>query len=474
MGSRLHKAIIIFMLLCLFVGVFLRFIYPYGFEFKEDEANALILANQAIKSHIIPLQGLISSLNIPNPPFLIYSIIPFTYIFSGAIFITYLFVIANLVAMFITFFFVRRYFSKRASLYTLCFYAVSTWALIMSRKIWAQSLLPLFSISVLFSVFLFMEKKRFFYSVLASLFASFAFGMHYSGAVLVFMTFIYGYFVSRGLRKKYFSGLFLGYACSLVLWYPFLVHFFDLLKNNAVHVRGAGFSLFNIKAIAYPLAYVSNWSINDLLSIEGGTAFRKFLGIPLFALFHVFSITLVFLYAYSLYRAFKEKETKYKLILISVILPSCVLLFTKAVFVFYFIVATPSIFILMGSAFEFMRNRHQIIIAVSIFFLLVFNFLLLLFLNNAEYYHGNIKVPIGRTYELKNYIKDHIDCPRLNYVDKEVPVYVSYVLNRTSYKCSDKKKDKKNIYISFAVEGKGEDFRYPNTQKIGPYKLGWE
>ena len=134
-------------------------------EFKHDEAANSYLAARFIYNGLFPKTGIMSSVNILNPPFFIYLLtIPFAVSRNpviAAVFIALL----NTAAVFFCFIFCRRFFNQRIGLIASLLLAVNPWAVMFSRKIWNQDVLTPFIILFLFSVYkvMFESKKDYIY-----------------------------------------------------------------------------------------------------------------------------------------------------------------------------------------------------------------------------------------------------------------------------------------------------------------------
>jgi 4-amino-4-deoxy-L-arabinose transferase-like glycosyltransferase len=146
-------------ILCL-AGV-LRLGAPGISEFKRDEGNMTLRALDLVNGRDFPLLGLSSSVSIPNPPISVYLFaIPYALdhdpraatLFVGAL---------NGIAVGLAWGFARRYYGPSAAVVAGLLYAAGPWAVIYSRKIWAQDLLPPFMIAVIWTGVLgFGERKR--------------------------------------------------------------------------------------------------------------------------------------------------------------------------------------------------------------------------------------------------------------------------------------------------------------------------
>jgi hypothetical protein len=137
--------------LILLVAAILRLGAPGITEFKRDEGNLAQLALDMAHGRSLPLLGLSSSVNVPNPPISVYLFaVPF--VFSDSPIPATLFVGAlNVIAVGLAWALARRYYGPGAAITAGVLYAASPWAVIYSRKIWAQDLLPPFVVATVFT-----------------------------------------------------------------------------------------------------------------------------------------------------------------------------------------------------------------------------------------------------------------------------------------------------------------------------------
>lgn len=168
----------------LLVGVWLRFSRLDLLEFKGDEAMALHLASKLVQGSGPVWAGLMSSVKVTNPPLFIYVLAPLVWISSDPVFISVCIAALNLVAVVVCWHVGRKYFGRVAGLVAGGLFAVSPWAVIYSRKIWAQDLVPVFVVGTLWAllalVFEGRRKATFWVLVLPLCLTQ----IHFSGAAL--------------------------------------------------------------------------------------------------------------------------------------------------------------------------------------------------------------------------------------------------------------------------------------------------
>jgi 4-amino-4-deoxy-L-arabinose transferase-like glycosyltransferase len=134
------------------VAAFLRFSHLGLLEFQGDEAYAANLALEFVKHGKLPLAGLMSSVGVTNPPLFIYLLIPMFAINSNPVFVSACIALLSLAAVVACWHIGRKYYGTVAGLVAAGFFAVSPWAVIYSRKIWAQDFVPVFATGALWAL----------------------------------------------------------------------------------------------------------------------------------------------------------------------------------------------------------------------------------------------------------------------------------------------------------------------------------
>ncbi|HVW20522.1 MAG TPA: glycosyltransferase family 39 protein [Opitutaceae bacterium] len=129
-------------------------------EFKSDEAQACQLALQIAAHEHFPLTGLQASVGVPNPPLFVYLLALPLGLSADPVAAAAAIACANVAAVWICFLVGRRYFSAWSGLAAAALYALSPWAVVFSRKIWAQDLLPVFAGLFLLEAHAFIVERR--------------------------------------------------------------------------------------------------------------------------------------------------------------------------------------------------------------------------------------------------------------------------------------------------------------------------
>lgn len=145
----------------LLLAAFLRLYDPTVVEFKRDEANLSQLGWDMARGRAFYLLGIDSSVGIRNPPISVY-ITAIPYLFTSDPTWTTAFVaLLNVIAVGLLYGMTRRYYGVTAAFICAGLFAATPWAVIFSRKIWAQDMLAPFIVLTVWTAILgFLEGKR--------------------------------------------------------------------------------------------------------------------------------------------------------------------------------------------------------------------------------------------------------------------------------------------------------------------------
>jgi hypothetical protein len=239
-------------------------------EFKGDEAVACRLA-LAVVDHLrgaapagqpFPLVGLLSSVGVPNPPLFIYLLALPLALWRDPLAAAGTIALANVAAVGLCYLIGRRYFSPFVALAAAALYALAPWAVIFSRKIWAQDLLPVFLAGFLLAAHAFLVERRPRALVWLLALAAGAMQLHFSALILAGV--LAGLLVA-GRTAIRGSWLALGAAAALALGAPYFLHL--------VRTHGGDFSHLgawrNESARLVAADQRMNWALRFPLSVSG-------------------------------------------------------------------------------------------------------------------------------------------------------------------------------------------------------------
>jgi hypothetical protein len=273
------------------VGAFLRFSHLDLLEFQGDEAFAAQLALGFVTHGKLPLAGLMSSVGVTNPPLFSYLLIPMFAISENPVVVSCCIATLGLAAVVMTWHIGRKYYGLVAGLVASALFAVSPWAVIYSRKIWAQDFVPVFATATMWAVHALCVGKRqkaVFWCVLLLLCVV---QIHYSGVALTVGVLVILAWLRPRVDWRFAAG---GLVVALVTMIPYFkfqqAHGWADFKQAVNAVGGgqqweqlhgvtthpvSGYRLPSKQNISYALAIMNGGRIEDVLGIAAGKEFDR-------------------------------------------------------------------------------------------------------------------------------------------------------------------------------------------------------
>jgi len=142
------------------VGAWLRFQHLELLEFKGDEAFAANRALEFVRGGKLPTSGLMSSVGVPNPPLFCWLLIPMFFITSSIAGVCGMIAGLGLAAVVATWWIGRKYYGPWTGLVAAALFATAPWAVIYSRKIWAQDFVPVFATATMWAAHVLVLGKK--------------------------------------------------------------------------------------------------------------------------------------------------------------------------------------------------------------------------------------------------------------------------------------------------------------------------
>ncbi len=337
----------------LLAGV-LRMAAPGLTEFKADEARLLSLAYDMAQGELA-LRGISSSVGVPNFPASVWlyalpvSIWPHPYaatVFTGLL---------STLTVALCYWLVRRYWGITAAFTATLLYAVSPWAIIFSRKIWAQNLLPLLVMGWAIGAALALVEKRPRYIWLHFVCLALAVQVHLAAIALVPATLLFLVIFRRSVRWR---DLLIGAFLAALTVVPFALYLLrnqnpaDLLAGAAGTEASGGLSLDSLR-------YTIMISLGmETHALTGGEAFQQYLAlVPDLTIVHLLWGLLIlaglFYLAWAAWKRWPRPPAQVGLIvLIWSLMPALIFLWQwTPVFLHYFIAVLPAPYIAAGAVF---------------------------------------------------------------------------------------------------------------------------
>ncbi|MBI5670388.1 MAG: glycosyltransferase family 39 protein [Chloroflexi bacterium] len=224
------------LLLILLVAALLRLGEPGIVEFRHDEAMLSLLAQDMAAGRTFPLTGIPSSVGIPNPPASVY-VMALPYAFGADPQAATLFVAAmNVLGVGLLWLIAHRYVGRTVALVAGLVYAASPWAVLYSRKLWAQDFhTPLVLLAVLLGLHGFVEGKRW-AQVLCLPVLIFALQIHFAAWALLP---VFGVLLWLGRRNVSLPALLVSIVLAVLTLVPFLLGLSQTLQADPNRITSA-------------------------------------------------------------------------------------------------------------------------------------------------------------------------------------------------------------------------------------------
>jgi hypothetical protein len=202
------------------VAAWLRLRHLGLVEFKFDEMTAVGLARRLLDGHL-PTVGLRSSVGAMNPPFFIYAMALPLSVRDDPLVATGFVAVCAAVAVGLTYVVLRPRFGALPALGAAALFATGPWAVLYGRKIWGQDLMPIFTVGLLWSLFVVLERRRTRVVVLAPVFGCLVFQLGFSAVALVVPAALV--LLYRG-REVHWPAFGVGVVVAVLLLGPWLGH----------------------------------------------------------------------------------------------------------------------------------------------------------------------------------------------------------------------------------------------------------
>jgi 4-amino-4-deoxy-L-arabinose transferase-like glycosyltransferase len=246
-------------------------------EYHDDQAIALRIAHDILHGDIRTV-GLTSSSGAANPPLYVYIVAVVAGIHGGVLFATASVAVLSVVAIALTYVVVRRRFGGAVALITTALFATAPWAVLFGRHLWQQDYLPLVTVSLLWSLFVVLERDRTRVALLVPVFFVIAIQLNLSAVAL--LPPIVALLAYRA-RDVDWRALIAGAAVGVVLLGSWLAHNakhgfrdFRLIVSNGRGHHGGAAGTGTIEAARQTIHLVSaeGWSFLTGAQHQGGAA----------------------------------------------------------------------------------------------------------------------------------------------------------------------------------------------------------
>ncbi|MBP6469064.1 MAG: glycosyltransferase family 39 protein [Chloroflexi bacterium] len=252
------------------VTAVLRLAYPGLTEFKADEARLLALALDMADGRLA-LRGISSSVGFPNFPMSVWiyalPLLIWPHVYAATLFTGLL----NSLAVLAGYWLVRRYWGAQAAIAATLLFAVSPWAIIFSRKIWAQNLLPLFVMGWAIGAALAFVEKRPRWLWLHLLCVGVAVQIHLAAMALIPATLL---FLLVFRRRVVWRDVAVGGVLAALTAVPFLIYLWQ--NRDQIHLPAGSETAVGWSLDAFRYAWLISRGA-EIHSLAGPDAFQAYL-----------------------------------------------------------------------------------------------------------------------------------------------------------------------------------------------------
>lgn len=327
-------------------------------EFKADEAINFFLASRPLFGHPFPPGGTVSSIGILNPPLFNYLLFPFVLISTDPRIVSFFIGLINSLAIGLLFLLVKRYYGLSIALITSLLFAFSPWAILFSRKIWAQDIIVPFFILLLIALHKIIIDKKTLYWILYVVSSLFLLQIHQS---TIFFLLLLTIFLLLGKPKIQYKFVLIGFVLGIIPLLPYIVFqltsgCFDCGQFLTARERLA--PQFNYSIFFRPFQIMNQGNFHSIL---GGDTFTFAQRFPT-----IYSFRLLFYGEYLLLPIgiflFWKRFPNLRFLVYSVfLLPLVYFLFRIDPQMHYFVIITPLLFIFLGTAiWSFMEFKNML------------------------------------------------------------------------------------------------------------------
>lgn len=242
--------------------------------YYNDQAVALRIAHDILHGDIRTV-GLTSSSGASNPPLYVYIVAVVVAIRDGMLFASATVAVLSVVAIALAYVVIRRRFGGTVALVTTALFATAPWAVLYGRFLWQQNYLPLVTVSLLWSLFVVLERDRTRVALLVPVLFVIAVQLNLSAIALIIPI---GVLIAYRARHVDWRAVIAGAAVGVVLISPWLAHNakhgfrdFRLIAGNG-RGHGGAIGTGTIEAIRVTFHQVSagGWSFLTGAQHQGG------------------------------------------------------------------------------------------------------------------------------------------------------------------------------------------------------------
>ncbi|HVB76108.1 MAG TPA: glycosyltransferase family 39 protein [Ktedonobacteraceae bacterium] len=198
-------------------------------EFDQDQAIVFRMARDAVMHGLLPATSNIASIRINNPPGVIYLLMLPAFFSSNPLGGALLIALLNILAVLLTYIFVRRYFGRLAAVLAASLYATASTPLHFSRFIWQQNMIAPFVVLFFIVLYRGVVDRRKGWLFPAVFLLGFVIQLHESTVLLAIPLVLALILAPETLRWR---DLAFGLLAVLLIYFPYLLWEFSINFND--------------------------------------------------------------------------------------------------------------------------------------------------------------------------------------------------------------------------------------------------
>ncbi len=410
-------------LVVFFLALALRIAFlPYA-KFENETARDITIAQRIFETGKLPLHGVLAEADEHSEqqsfgPVYYYLIALFLMIYNHPFAAVFLMVVLSMLAVFLTYILVKRFFGEKTALVASALFAFSPWFIaFVSLNLMTPAMLIPFVLLLFYSVFKIVIEHKDLYFIVAAAASAIMLQFHLSALAIIFTAFV----ILACLRPKVFVSkyAFGGVLTVLVVFVPFFAYSFqhDSWTNifSFLSHRYESSRLENIcDSIGIPFMLATTYFGKYLLGSE--QIFRSALARYAFYLFDALIVLLmvygIFLTTRSILAHAGEARQRDFILLAWLAIPILVaLVSSKNISPHYLLTTYPTQFIFLGRALIDVSHRFRarslvltgVVCALYILFILSF----FVFLHNNGGTDGIYGIPLEAKINVLEYLQHH-------------------------------------------------------------------
>ncbi len=388
-----------FLLFLALISSILRFIYPSLTIFDHETISYFDTA-RSIGSGNIVLYGYHISETLGPSIYYIYYIL--SLISSNYLMHVYFVALLNVLAVVISFFFVKKFLNTKIAVFSSLLYATSIWHLFYSRFVWNPNYIPFLAVLFFYGMFSSVVNKEHKFILLS--FASFGLMLHFhlSALLLAPLFLFYIKFLREKIFWKYFS---VGILLFIITLLPMIIYSLSIGENLITRSISYGFVqekssfISNVfEAVVLPFILTTPFSSNYFSSTEN-------LYHPIINIFIYLAVFIIFIFLiFGLIKMFRKiKDPKYQLLISSLLIVILLyILRNKSLSPHYFLILYPINFIITGLGIdELLRYKFKKVLYYSFIFVILLNVIIFSLTLIYLYKNGGTDGAYGILYKTK-------------------------------------------------------------------------